>query len=194
MVNLICGEGRRGAHRSGRPAVVQSGKRGNSLAAWTEGCRWWTSGRGVPVDHWKAFRSSCVAGRGRRMADDGELYEIEDATVELGNPASVADASSCKWMLDDAGMTAVQTLGPNGDGVQWGWPVPVRSKLSGWAESGGYSVDARNRNGIGKTLPVHARGDDIAQATWAVATGGVWSLVHHCLRCHVRGRATGTAG
>jgi hypothetical protein len=95
MVNLISGEGQRGAHRSSRQAVVQHGKRGNSLAARMEGHRWWTSGR-VPVDHRKAFRSSCVAGGGWRMADDGELYEIEDATVELGNPASVADASSCK--------------------------------------------------------------------------------------------------
>jgi hypothetical protein len=55
-------------------------------------------------------------------------------------------------------------------------------------------MDARNQNGREKTLPVHARGDDISQATWTVATGGVRSPVHHCLWCHMCGWATGAAG
>jgi hypothetical protein len=63
------------------------------------------------------------------VANDGELREEEDAAVELDSPASVADASSCKLALDDAGTTAVQTLGPNGDSVWCGWPA--RSKSSG---------------------------------------------------------------
>jgi hypothetical protein len=48
------------------------------------------------VDHEKAFGCSCVAGGGRRVADDGELHEEEDVAVEHGSPASVADASSSK--------------------------------------------------------------------------------------------------
>jgi hypothetical protein len=95
MVNLICGEGQRGAHRSGRPVVAQCGRRGNLSAAWMEGHRWWTSGQGVPVDHGEAFKSSCMAEGGRRVHDDGELHEEEDTAVELGSPASVAGASSC---------------------------------------------------------------------------------------------------
>jgi hypothetical protein len=39
------------------------------------------------------------------------------------------------------------------------------------------SVDARNQNGRGKTLLVHAQGDNIAQAMWAAATSGVRSPV-----------------
>jgi hypothetical protein len=65
--------------------VAQHDGRGNSSAARTEGHRWWTAGRGVLVDHGKAFGSSCVAGRGRRVADDSELHGEEDAAVELGS-------------------------------------------------------------------------------------------------------------
>jgi hypothetical protein len=83
------------------------------------------------VDHGKAFRSSCMARGVQRVVDDGELCEEEDAAVELSSSTSVVGASSCKRALDDAGMTMVQTLGPNGDGVRWGWPPPVRSKSGG---------------------------------------------------------------
>jgi hypothetical protein len=59
------------------------------------------------VDHEKAFRSTYVAERGQRMADDGELHEEEDAVVELDSLASVANASSCKRALVEAGTMAV---------------------------------------------------------------------------------------
>jgi hypothetical protein len=79
------------------------------------------------VDHGKAFGSSCVARGVRRVANDGELREEEDAAVELDSPASVAGASNYKLALDDAGTTMVQTLGPNGDSVRCGWPARRKS-------------------------------------------------------------------
>jgi hypothetical protein len=83
------------------------------------------------VDHGEAFQSSCMAGGGQRVHDDGELHEEEHTTVELGSPASVADASSCKRALYDTGRMAVQTLGPNNDDVLWGWPALAMSKSGG---------------------------------------------------------------
>jgi hypothetical protein len=83
------------------------------------------------VDHGEAFKSSCMAGGGRRVHDDGELHEEEDTAVKLGSPASVAGASSYKRALYDAGRMAVQTLGPNGDDVRWGWPALAMSKSDG---------------------------------------------------------------
>jgi hypothetical protein len=100
MVNLILGEGWWGAHRSGQPTVAQHGRMGNPSMARTEGRRWWTIGRGVPVNHGKAFKRSYVAGGGRRVANDGELHVEEDVVVELSSSNSVAGASSCKRALD----------------------------------------------------------------------------------------------
>jgi hypothetical protein len=83
------------------------------------------------VDHEEAFESSCVVRGEWRVLDDGELHEEEDATIELSSPASVAGALSCKRALDDTRRMALQTLGPNGDGVLWGWSAPAKSKLGG---------------------------------------------------------------
>jgi hypothetical protein len=54
--------------------VAQRGGRRNSSAAWTESQRWWTTGRGVPVDHRDAWGSSYVAGGGRWRVVNGELF------------------------------------------------------------------------------------------------------------------------
>jgi hypothetical protein len=131
MVNMIWGEGQWGAHQSGRPAVAQHDGKGNSSVARMNGRRWLTSGRGVRVDHGKSFGSSCVAGGGQRVVNIGELCKEEDTVVELSSPASVAGASTYKRALDDVETMVVQTLGPNGNGVWWGWPVLERSMSGG---------------------------------------------------------------
>jgi hypothetical protein len=61
----------------------------------------------------------------------GELCKEEDTVVELSSPASVAGASTYKRALDDVETMVVQTLGPNGNSVWWGWPALERSMSGG---------------------------------------------------------------
>jgi hypothetical protein len=61
--------------------------------------------------------------RVQRTRIDGELREQEEAAGELGSPASVAGASSCKRALADEEATVVQICGTDVDGVWWRRPA-----------------------------------------------------------------------
>jgi hypothetical protein len=70
-MNQIWGEGRQGAHPSGRSKVAQDGTRGNSSVARTEGSRWWMCGR-------RGTRGSCGAPQGIGLAGGGQEQSIDN--------------------------------------------------------------------------------------------------------------------
>jgi hypothetical protein len=117
--------GRTEAHQRGLSMVMSFGERGTTaVRADTESPMVRFGGGGL-VDHGEAFRSSYMAGGGRRVAVNGGPFADREAVGNELTPGSLGDGLSSVRVLRAEDDEGVLLLGFDGDGRAGRWMVMV---------------------------------------------------------------------
>jgi hypothetical protein len=122
--------GRTEAHRHRFSTATSFGRRGTTVVqADTEPPAVRFSGGG-PMDHGEGFRSSYLAGGGRRVVVDGEPFTDREAAGDELSPVSLADGLSSVRVLRTKDIEGVLLPGFDDDGRAGLWSAMV--VLSTW--------------------------------------------------------------
>jgi hypothetical protein len=117
--------GRIEAHRYGLSTAMSFVERGTTTVRANMEPPAVRFGGGGPVDHGAAFRSSYVAGGGRRVAVDGEPFTDRAAASDELTPESLADGLSSVRVLHTEDVEGVLLPGFDGNGRAGRWLATV---------------------------------------------------------------------